>query len=216
MRKAVLVLGIILLFAGVILAAVSLQKEEKTRNRLIKSETKLPLQEEVKWGKWQASAQFNKSEKMLVDFSPPTGETLPDGEATFYINITDPQGGTTTFNLTLVKGVFSPTLQLYLQSNDGGLTVENQPHQIGGTTKYEGQYTVDVYSWKGIIVNYYYPPNGTLGYIDLYEVIVERNYPNLIALPIGIAPIVIGAFLLVWGTRSKKRISKLRENRVQK
>lgn len=204
MKKALLGLGIILLFIGIVTLSMSYSVEESEKNLLVKREEDLPV------GEWRISARYNQSENLLVFFRPPKREGIPDSAAIIDVNITDPEGGNTTFRVVFWK---NGDTDINLTSNDGGLAVPDPLEGVGGTTKYEGLYTVYAYTYLPL---YYYPPNGTLPSFELYKVVVERKYPYHGFLPVSVGLIAAGAILSIWGTKSSKKPSRLVKKRLKK
>ena len=197
MREAVLGLGVIMIFAGVMVLPVSIQSFPEIR-------TELRVEREfLVFPDWVISAWFNRSQQLAVFFSDPTrpGEdTIPDDSSIIFVNITDPTGGVTKFNITFYR----TTVEVYMESNDGGLLVEDPSSQgVGGIAQYDGEYTARVYTWVGV-VPYYYADN-TMRRLRLYEVIEMNKFPYIIGLPAAAALIAGGGMLVVWSARSPKR-----------
>jgi hypothetical protein len=211
MRKNILALGIILLFIGIITFSISFSAEKTEKNQLIKRKEDLPI------GKWEISAQFNKGEKLLVFFSRVQEKNLiVDGTAIIDINITCPKGGNTTFRV-MFTDTYHPYANITLKSkdNDNGLIVNYPLEGIGGIAEYDGLYKVYVYSYSYLEFNYF-PPNGTLPWLELYKVIEEKNYPYLILLPVAIALIIAGVSLSIWAAKTPKRPSRIKKKLKQR
>jgi len=203
MRKTPLALGIIFLFIGIITFSISNTAIEKLpEHKRIERALNLP------YGKWNISAQLNKSEKIFVLFSRPKLEVIPDGLAIINVSIIDPKGGNTNFSVAFSQ---EGVEYINLTWNDNGLTVNDSVEGIGGTTLYTGNYTVQVYADEFFAKNYYYPPAGTLPALELYKVIEKKDYPYRILLPIAITLIFISIYLTVWSTKSSKHPSKLKK-----
>lgn len=205
MRKNILALGIIFLFIGITTFPISFLPEKTEKNQLIERKEDLPL------GKWEISAQFNKGEKLFVFFSRVEEKNMIiDGSAILDINITCPTGGNTTFRV-MFTDTYRPYANITLRSkdNDSGLIVNYPLEGIGGIAEYDGVYKAYVYTYSYLAFNYF-PPNGTLPWLELYKVIEEKNYPYLVILPAAIALIIAGVSLSIWATKTTKRPSRVK------
>jgi len=189
-----------MILVGVMVLPMSLTSSQETRNELVAEREFLVFPD------WVISAHFNKGQKLLVFFSDPTrpGEdTIPDDSAIIFVNVTDPNGGVTRFNLTFLK----TTVELSVMSNDGGLLIEEPLAGVVGVAQYDGEYTAQVYTWVGLVGFYY--RDGTMRRLDLVEVIEKINHPYLVALPVGASLVAVGVVLVILGARSRKRRSRL-------
>lgn len=197
MRDTVLGLGILVLFIGIVVFPITLNSSPSNpENTLLVREKNLVFPD------WEISAPYNKSEILLVYFSDPVrpGEgTVPDFAAYMYVNVTDPNGGVTTFNVTFLE----TTVELGLLSNDGGLLVQEPVRQVGGLTKYEGNYTARVYTFQGLVGIYY--SGGKMTNLELWEAVVNIEFPYLMGLPIAASMITVGILATLWGARTPKR-----------
>ena len=209
MKETFLGVGMILLFAGIIVLPLSLQVT-RSEEPSIQAD-----REFLVFPDWTVSAEFNKSEKLIVYFSRPNTEGVPDGDegiAYMFVDIVDPNGGNTTFNVTFSKSSF----EVILHENDGGLLVNLPstpgPADIGGTTQYSGEYTARVYTYRGL-APYYYTNGSTMRRLEIDEVTVETDYPNVWALPVAVSLIAIGIIGVVWGARGQKRRARPRRAR---
>jgi hypothetical protein len=100
MKTVALSLGVILIFAGVIVASISAQANEKTHNELVKEAEDLPS------GEWIISGEFERGDRLVVYFTPPNrGDAgpVPAEPPEFRVYVYDPVGGNTTFNVTFTK-----------------------------------------------------------------------------------------------------------------
>jgi hypothetical protein len=203
--------GIILLFAGIIVLPLSLQI---TRNEVPHVQAE---REFLVFPDWTVSAEFNSSEKFIVYFSRPNTEGVPDGGegvAYMFVDILDPIGGITTFNVSFTADSF----YVALQAASGGLLVNLPstpgPADIGGTTQYSGEYTARVYTYQAL-AGAYYTNGSTMRRLEIDKVTAEVDYPNIWASPVAVALIAIGGIGVVWGARSQKRRARPRGTRKQ-
>lgn len=203
-RKSLIGLGIILLFVGVVISSeYNSAVEEPPEDKLVKEVNNLPV------GKWEISAQFNKSEKLTVFFSTPDLENVP-AFTRFYASIVDPMGGRTNFTIDFSKKPSGLDVNFNVTSNDGGLIVDKPIEGIVGVTSYNGLYTVHIYT---LFTSLYYPPDGTLPSLDLYKVVKKTDYPYRNILPIGIGLILVGVSLSVWAAKYSSKSRKKRERK---
>lgn len=190
MRKALVALGIVLVFAGVIVASVSVTATEKPPYTTTITTAQ---------NQWEVGpGRFKKGEKLLVYFFPPPDlERYPDPSAKISVEITGPRGGKTVFlvNFSRQFGKSVPP-EFYLISNEDGLTVSNPPNELGGFVRYTGDY------WANITTRRLWDVPRTL---ELSLEIVDKEHPYLFVLPMGIALIVVGGCLSIWGAKSSKR-----------
>jgi hypothetical protein len=213
LRRELLVLGIMLLFIGVIATseAIGIQ-EEKTISK--------------DWGKtnpnaWSISGNFIKG-RSLYSYIQPGKDWSAEYQGginilNLSVTIQDPEGGKTK-----LRAVFSsdplasdPRLQphaVQVVSNDGGLTFEKSNElektdgtinyeQIRGTVTYSGVYNVTVYRWGAFTPS---PP----ALIGLQSFLTEKFYPYWFVIVAGVASVISGVFLLVWvwkNPKNKKR-----------
>ncbi len=204
MRRSFLALGIILLFVGVITFSVSYTPDESEINETVDRKENLPIQ------KWRISGEFDKGERLFVVFSAVDPENaIVDSSAVVDVNITSPSGGNTTFRV-LFTDTFRPDINISLKSKDedNGLVVSSPLEGIGGEAEYDGMYTAHVYAY---LPRLFYPPDGTLPWLELYRTVVERKYPYTAVLPVGIALIIAGVSLSIWAAGSSAHPSRSRK-----
>jgi hypothetical protein len=201
-KETALGLGVILLFAGVIVLPLSMQQTSTSDFPIIAHRS------DLEYPDWTLSAHLNASDSIVIYFSRPAlPDYLPEpsGERYMFVEVLDPQGGNTTFNVTFTKTSFLRGVV----RNDGGLIIQNPEYlptvDIGGKTQYTGLYTVRVYPIVETMVPYYYPDDGTMVNLDISKVVVTTQYPYIAALPVAVALAVVGVGLAVWGARSPKR-----------
>lgn len=190
MRKAFVALGIILLFAGLIVASVSARVSENKQSFLV-HESK---------DSWETSGHFEKDDKLIFTFSPTPleGESFPDGggNATIYVEIVDPYGNKTVFKVVFSRvGGYPAPPKFSVVSNEGGLIVSEPLGEIGGIVCFKGYYLANITTR-----NWERPRT-----LQLHAEIVEKEYPYLSILPVGITLIVVGGSLSIWGAKSSKR-----------
>jgi hypothetical protein len=207
MRETIFGVGMILLFAGIIVLPMSLQVTRNQENHLMKAREFLVFPD------WEVSAQFNESEELVICFSAPSKEGVPDGDGVtdlMFVDIVDPNGGNTTFNVTFTETSF----EVKLHHNDGGLLVENPLYDIDGVTQYSGKYTARVYTLP-VLVPYYYPNSSTMRRLEIYKVTEKTDYPNVWALPVAVSLAAIGIIGIVLGARTQKRRARPRKLRKE-
>jgi hypothetical protein len=207
MKGTIVGAGMILLFAGIMVLPTSLQVTKTPENHL------LAEREFLVFPNWIASAQFNESEEMVIYFSRPNTEGVPDGDevlAVMFVDIVDPHGGNTTFNISFTERSFGRAVD----HNDGGLLVKSPQYteigDIGGKTQYTGEYTVRVYTYRGL-VPYYYPNSSTMRRLEISKTTERIEYPYIAALPVSVSLAAVGLVLTVWGARSPKRRARSRK-----
>jgi hypothetical protein len=210
MRDTILGVGMILLFAGIMVLPMSLQATRSDENHLVAG------REDLVFPDWSVSGQLNQSEELLVYFSRPATENIPEptGERYMFVDIVDPHGGNTTFNITFTKTSY----EVRLHTNDGGLEVDLPPGpstaDIGGRTQHSGEYTVRVYTWPAL-VQYYYPDSATMRRLQIFKVVERIDYLNIWALPVAVSLAAIGSIAIILGARSQKRRARRRKLRQE-
>jgi len=204
MRKTFVAFGIILLFVGVIVASASttLLAEEKSH-----FSTRASVKDS-----WEVGpAPYKRNERLMVDFLPPNPEydyLIPTYPLKIVVEITSSHGNKTVFEVIFkeIGGKLAPP-EVNVTLSEDGLTVSDYQYEIGGIIRHTGNYTANITSrhlgtWR--------PKT-----LALKVEIVEKEYPYFFVLPIGIALIVVGGSLSVWGakssTRSRKLSSKVRK-----
>lgn len=212
MQKTLLSLGVIVLFAGLIVFSLSYTFEQTDESERVAGSRVTDLT----YGQWKTSAVFEKGEKVYVAFMGPNLEDVPNGDqesGTMLINITDPIGGNTTFQVDY-KGATAPEMNITLLSSSEGLEVNaldfgdfsDSPQSLGGTTSYEGTYHVYIYTYsQSLAVNYYYPPSGIMDFIEFYRMVPIRTYQYAYLLPIGVAAVISGIILSAWAAKNPQR-----------
>ena len=197
MRTAPLALGVVLLFVGAVVFSESNRVVKLTPTvKTVAERLELPV------GEWEISADFNESERLLVDFPPPSQEEIiPNGDMIFEVYVVDPEGGNTSFRVAFSR---KGDVDVNLMGNDGGLVVVEPVTEAIGTTQHGGSYTAKVYTDE-YLAAYYYPPSGDLPWLHLKKVVERVDHPSIGYLPVGVGLIIGGAVLSGWGARSSRR-----------
>jgi hypothetical protein len=200
-----LVLGIILLLAGVIVVSWSLSTVETEEYDLVVRE------EDLAYEDWNTSAPFAAQDRLFVAFEGPgMDEPIPNGgefDVRFWVNITDPQGDNSTFRADFRREQ-TPELNVTVERRGIGLRIDDPvgnwsdgPLSIGGVAQYDGVYKVHLYTWGASIARFIYPPDGILSYLEMYVVRVTVERPQMNYLPVGIGVAAAGAVIAVWALR---------------
>ena len=198
MRKAFLAFGIILVFAGVIVVSASNTPEEKM------PQISTIASAEHRWE--VGPGRFKENEKLIVDFTPPNPEydLIPDYPVRIVVEVTGPEGGKTVFAVEFKEGFggkLAPPKYTVVSNNDC-LTVSDSLQDVCGIVHYTGDYFANVTTRR---LGTWGPPKALFLKLE----VVEMEYPFLFVQPIGIALIVVGGFLSVWGAISSKRKLRL-------
>ena len=184
--------GFILAFAGIITASISVQVRENKQSFLVQEHK----------DSWGTTGYFEKDDKLIFTFNPtPLEEELnpfPDGQtATVNVEIVNPYGNKTVFKIVFSRvGENLAPPEFSVVSNEGSLIVSEPLEEVGGFVRYAGDYLANItsrYNWG--------PPRT----VQLYGEIVEKEYPYLFILPVGITLISVGGSLSVWGAKRSKR-----------
>ncbi len=180
-------IGIILAFVGVIVTSVSVTFAQYSDPVFL---TDAPV------GSWEIEAHYEKNDKILVYFNPPNPDMYPDPTPMIFVEVIDPFGKKAVFNVTFPE---SRPPEVSLVSNEGGLIVSDPPQELGGIVVYTGTYTANITTRR------FWTPQG----LELHR--ARASYPYRFVWPIGIAVIVAGCSLSVWGSRSVERKLKPRK-----
>lgn len=212
MRKAFVALGIILVFAGVIVTSASTIATEKSERSTVATAPR---------NSWEVSGRLNEGDKLSVEFNPPNLDELlvPDPTLKLLVEVTDSHGGKTVFEVEFKRGFGGNTLlnNVTVVSKEDGLTVSDPPIQeVGGTVPYTDDYLANITTRK--TARYITPTEGEEYWapsnLRLVKEVVHKEYPYLFGLPIGILLVVVGGSLSFWGVRSSKR--KLRSRKKKR
>lgn len=193
-RKTVLSLGVLILLTGAIVFSFSNQSLESPSNQPVNSRQELP------YGNWSISTYCSEGEKLLVQFSRPQEGAYPD-DPKLNVNITDPHGGNTTFQVIFIIQPLAGSAEISLLDEGEGMMVENPELEVGGVTVYDGNYTAHVYTEAKALAGMYYD-DAVLPNLQLFKVYVTREYPNQVFLPVGVGLVIAGLALLVWSVKS--------------
>lgn len=195
-KKAPLSVSVLILLAGVIVFSWSNQLLETPENQPVNRRQELP------YGSWRISTYCQEGEKLLVQFTrPQVGENPIVDDPKMLVNITDPHGGNTTFQVIFIIKELTGEARISLLDEGEGMIVENPEFEVGGVTVYDGNYTAYVYTEAQALAGMYYD-DGVLPNLQLFKVIITREYPNRTFLPAGVGLLIAGLALLVWGAKS--------------
>jgi len=200
MRKGFVVFGVILVLAGFIVALASAIPAEKTVRSVVATAPR---------NEWGVLGRFNEGDMLSVEFVPPDLDELVimDSTLKLLVEITSSAGGKTGFEMEFRRGFGGNTIlyNLTLVLNEDGLTVSDSPTEVGGVVLYTGDYLANVTDPK---VRYIMPGEDEFwapGSLQLVKFVVDKEYPYLSVLPIGVVLAVVGGLLSLWGLRSSKR-----------
>jgi len=224
MRKELLVLGIALLFIGIIATSVAanIQEEKIFSTEEVDKKTATMLRD---MASWSVSGNFTKGRKLYSYIQPGVNwrASDPGPDINFLkvkVTIHDPNGGETE-----LKAIFSsdplapePVLQphaVQLVSNNGGLTFEKSNElekidevlyykEISGIVNSDGPYNVTVYPTFGASRT---DPPSILG---LQSQLTGKEYSYWFVIPVGAGFVVAGVFLSVRARKSPQHKKRLR------
>jgi len=194
-------LGVIILFAGVIIFSLSnsppVEKED------------VVLIEELR-ETFDISGNFDKGEKLLVFFHAPNWDgpyPIPDPDSAIVdVDVLDPFDNKTEFRIQFNR---RQNPELWLRSNDtGGLDVTLPLEGVVGVTKYTGEYKAHIIEKAAMYYNFSPPP-----VLRLFKVVMEVDYPYRNYLPVGAGLAVVGVAVTVWGARAPESVKKTARKR---
>jgi hypothetical protein len=195
-----MVFGIVLLFAGVIIASASTITNETSESSTVNTATNA----------WEISGVFDKNEKLLVDFTPPDMSQLmiPEPTLKLRVEITGPYESKTVFEMEFAQRGFEGRTVLWnltIILNENGLTVGDSVDEVGGIVPYAGNYSANITTrrWWG-------PPAS----LTLSAEVVHKEHPYLFGLAIGIPLAVVGGSLSFYSVRNPKRKLRSRNKKV--
>jgi len=185
-------LGIILIFAGIIVSSYSnMAFEVKT----------VQTPGVTVYNKWNVTRYFTKGETLILDIPPPKPNLfggVPYGG--FNISIVAQNGKETVFWYEFSDG----TVKVKVKSNDGALIVNESSSMmyVTGVTAFSGNYTA--YVDKSAMVFY---NRGPPSYLTLKSMIEKTSleYPYRDLLPVGILIMAFGSILIFLSFREPKR-----------
>jgi len=201
MRKAFVALGIILLFAGVIVTSASAIPTEKSERSTVATAPR---------NEWEISGRLDEGNKLSVEFNPPNLDELlvPEPALKLRVEVTNSHGGKTVFEMEFKRGFGGNTVlnNVTVVSKEDGLAVSNPPTEVGGIVPYTDDYLANITTRKTARYitpreeEFWAPSN-----LRLVKEVVHKEYPYLFVLPIGIMLMVVGGSSSFWGVRSSKR-----------
>lgn len=218
LKKLLLAAGLIFLILGLSLMVALRSQKEKLKKELIWEEVKKEV------NKWQISTEFTEGDKakLVIDYPPdwvnflePEVVDVPYSHKFVYVNVTDPHGNESTFEIAYAKPQGYTYLFVYkitLISTNG--FTENDllsgiEKTVAGEVTLTGRYTATLVAAL--------PPGGSpptsLTFLKEKEVTTtEYEYTNI--LTPGIAVFSLGAILCFWGAKNSKR--RVSHKRVRK
>lgn len=220
MRKELLVLGIALLFIGVVATSIAagIQEENVISREVLDWKNALMLDNMTSWSVY---GNFSEGRKLRVVIQPGrdwTGEPAPGyNYLNLPVTIRDPKDKETRLRFEFTsdpmgEGHLQPS-SVEVVSNGGGLTFEksDELETINGTVYYEelvgianynGVYNVTV----GRTVGVWGPPE----ILELQSLEVEKVYPYWFVVVTGVAFMIVGVFLWIWVWKNPKNKKRLK------
>lgn len=215
LRRELLVLGVALLFVGVVATsvAVGIQEEKVISNDWVKTNPNA----------WSISGNFTKG-RNLYSYIQPANDWLAEYQGginilNLSVIIRDPEGGKTELRAVFSSDPMSPDPKLQphvvqVFSNDGGLTFEKSNElettdeakyyeEIRGIVNCDGVYNVTANRAGPFTPS---PP----ALIGLQSSLTEKFYPYWFVIVMGVAFMVTGAFLLIWVWKNPKKKKRLK------
>ena len=197
MKKLLVIIGIILVFVGIVVTSLSFSTVENSQP---------VLRYDGPVESWEIEGHYEMDKKLLVYFNPPNLDLYPDQTANIRVEIINPKGNKTVFEVLFSRMFGNPTPpEFSLVSNEGELIVDNPLGEVGGIVPYTGNYLANITTRR-----FWGSPN-----LKLYGEIVEREYPNQFFLPIGLGLIVVGCTLTIWGAKSSERKLRPKKKHVE-
>jgi len=210
LKTWILTFGMVLLVIGLILMSGSNIQQQSYKEQEIKREVE----------KWSISGNFTKGDNMTVAYRQgsdwhqppfePSTDYIPVNYKALYIEITDPNGNITEFEVILVLPYEESSLLTIFQINvtidGGGLIFEENPKKIGGIVQYNGTYKIEIPSEWGI-----FPSQSPPSYLLLFKYVLVTKYPYTYLLPVGVPFGIVGLTISIWGIKSSKR--KIRQDK---
>lgn len=188
MRKTIAALGVIFIFVGVLVMSISTKTLEKSsRYETVGTST----------NGWEVRGYFQKMENLVLTFTPPSLDIWPDVPVYIEIWPEEYYDKRTVFQVEYKLVLNYPTVNISLVSNEGGLIVSEPLSEVEGVAVYEGYY------WANITIR---PAVwNPLPYPKLEVKVIEKEYPFLFLLPIGVSLFLVGIFSFVWGIKTKRK-----------
>lgn len=203
-------LGIILLFGGLPMMAVSNLSKNESYSRIIEYAGRgdKPVS-------WEVSAYFEEGDIIVVDYRPDVSWAEEPFEFSddypnvplklISINLTDPNGNNTYFSVILGKVpdeemVAQMKIEVLRDYSSDGLNVSDYPEKIEGIAKYDGIYkVVCTEPWPSN------PPVTPPWFLSLSKKYSHTIYPLGFLLPAGAIVTLSGVGLTAWSMKSPKR-----------
>lgn len=220
MRKGLLVLGIALLFIGIIATsgAANIHEEKIISREEVDRKTATMLENMTSWS---VSGSFSKGEKLGVVIQPGRnwmGEPAPGYHYLILpVTIRDPWGDETKLKVKFTTDPFGIHPfgfdSVELVSDGGGLTFEKSDETetiigttyyqgISGIVNYDGVYNVTVHRAIGV----FGPPE----ILKLERLLTEKVYPYWFVSPMGVGFMVAGVFLSILARKSPRHKRRLK------
>lgn len=210
LKKLFLAAGLMFLVLGLFLMFGLRSQQETVKKEVIWEEVKKEV------NKWQISTEFTEGDKAKlvikqppdwVDFLEPEVEDVPYSHKFVYVNVTDPHGNESTFEIAFAKPPGYYYLYVYKVTliSPNGFSEDDLlagiEKTVAGEVMYTGQYTATLVAAL--------PPGGSppssLAFLKEKEVITtEYEYTNNF-LYSGIAVFSLGVILCFWGAKTSKR-----------
>lgn len=222
MRRDLLVLGVILLFVGIVAISTTASIEEE---KIVSRQTvgRKTASELIDMTDWSVSGNYTKGRRLRLVIQPGNDWMAEPAPGYHYVilpvTICDPEGDEMQLRVEFRKDAMGVhNLELFsveIVSSCGGLSFEKSNEletingtiyywEISGVTNYDGIYSATVgKSW------------GTFGppeILRLESLVVERSNPYWYVIPVGVGFIGSGLFLLVWVWESSKHKKRAKAN----
>lgn len=208
MRKWLFAIGLILLFVGVIFASSSYLPHRRLNPdwEIIKTDVNV----------WQISSSLTEGDKVKLvvfwgadwlDFLRPPTLEMPFYHKFVYVNITDPYGVESQFEVTYMATERRDTLYIYnvsLESPSNGLSEQDidisERQNIVGKVLYSGPYNATVVGYS--------PPGGGPPSVLTFSreeatFLIEYPFSNL--LYPGVVVFASGVILSIWSAKTPER-----------
>lgn len=219
MKKGLVIIGILLLLAGLVSISTSNVKQNKIDEQPPK----------VAQETWNISDNFQKGENLTLAFQPGWDWNLypylpPDVVPNippiyevkqFTVNITNIDAGQyTLIDVTLGRPAEEGPRESFLRIYEidivhhGAIRIGDSPEQITGTAKNDGVYQVNCWLTPSHVIDQY--ANGTItnrkvnppAELRLVRTIIEDKNPYGFLLPVGGTLSIAGVILSVWGAKT--------------
>lgn len=202
-RKRLFALGIIFIFAGIIVSSYS--------NRSVEVKSVNTPSVCTVYGKWNITGYFDKDDRLFLDIPSPKPGFFGVQYGSFNISIVAQNGEKTVFLYDFSDG----SVKVHVISNEGSLIVNKSSTLIyvTGVTAFSGNYTAYVDRSAMILYGGKPPEYLTLRKV-IEEITVEHPYSNF--LPIGLSLIFSGVALLILSFRKSARVKVFSARKMRK